>query len=443
MPYEVNLLSKENIKKPLATLMMLTFVSSLLIIMFGFSQSDFYAAFPFYTLAFVSYLFLVFNRNHSLYTLLGLGVLVRVCLIFCFPNLSDDIYRFYWDGKLILAGYNPYGILPIEALNYHIGGLSEDIFDQLNSPNYYTIYPPINQVYFALGAIDDDIYGFSIIMKSMVFLTEMMGLFFILKLLDIAKLDRKFSFLYFLNPLVIIEGVGNLHFEVAMIAFLAGGLYFLFTQKHTYGSLFLAVSIGIKLLPLMLLPYFLFQLKGKERVLFFSFLVTFCFIIFLPMASGIAFGTFLESVDLYFRKFEFNASFYYVLRWIGYQFSGYNLIKYIGPILGLVVVFLNVNKARTLTSYSLASFMKYALFGWTLYLLFSTTVHPWYVISLLFFTLFLNVRYTMLWSYLIFMTYVNYSGLVYSENYWFVFFEYLILGLFMINEYKASQSTLT
>lgn len=443
MPYEVNLLSKENIKKPLAMLMMLTFVLSLLIIMFGFSQSDFYAAFPFYTLAFVSYLFLVFNRNHSFYTLLGLGFLVRVCLIFCFPNLSDDIYRFYWDGKLILAGYNPYGILPIEALNYHIGGLSEDIFDQLNSPNYYTIYPPINQVYFALGAIADDIYGFSIIMKSMVFLTEMMGLFFILKLLDIAKLDRKFSFLYFLNPLVIIEGVGNLHFEVAMIAFLAGGLYFLFTQKHTYGSLFLAVSIGIKLLPLMLLPYFLFQLKGKERVLFFSFLVTFCFIIFLPMASGIAFGTFLESVDLYFRKFEFNASFYYVLRWIGYQFSGYNLIKYIGPILGLVVVFLNVNKARTLTSYSLASFMKYALFGWTLYLLFSTTVHPWYVISLLFFTLFLNVRYTMLWSYLIFMTYVNYSGLVYSENYWFVFFEHLILGLFMINEYKASQSTLT
>ena len=147
--------------------------------------------------------------------------------------------------------------------------------------------------------------------------------------------------------------------------------------------------------------------------------------------------------DLYFRKFEFNASFYFVLRWIGYQFSGYNLIKYIGPILGLVVVFLNVNKARTLTSYSLASFMKYALFGWTLYLLFSTTVHPWYVISLLFFTLFLNVRFTMLWSYLIFMTYVNYSGLVYSENYWFVFFEYLILGLFMINEYKASQSTLT
>ena len=144
--------------------MMLTFVSSLLIIMFGFSQSDFYAAFPFYTLAFVSYLFLVFNSNHSLYTLLGLGFLVRVCLIFCFPNLSDDIYRFYWDGKLILAGYNPYGILPTEALNYNIGGLSKDIFDQLNSPNYYTIYPPINQVYSAFGARADDIHGCSIIM---------------------------------------------------------------------------------------------------------------------------------------------------------------------------------------------------------------------------------------------------------------------------------------
>lgn len=424
-------------------LMMLTFASSLFIIMFGFSQSDFYAVFPFYTLAFVSYLFLVFDRNHSLFLLLGLGVVVRLCLIFCFPNLSDDIYRFYWDGKLILAGYSPYGILPTDALNYNIGGLSKDIFDQLNSPNYYTIYPPINQVYFALGAIADDIYGFSIIMKSLIFLTEIMGLFFIIKLLDISKLDRNYSILYFLNPLVIIEGIGNLHFEVVMISFLAGSLYFLFTRRHAFGSIFFAVSIGIKLLPLMLLPYFLFQLKGKERVFFFSLLGTFCLVIFLPMASGIAFGTFLKSVDLYFRKFEFNASVYYILRWIGYQFSGYNLIKYIGPILGLLVIYLNVNKARKESHYSITSFMQYALFAWTIHLLMSTTVHPWYVISLLFFTVFLNVRYTVLWSYLIFMTYVNYSGLVYSENNWFVFFEYLILGLFILNEYKASQSTLT
>lgn len=443
MPYEVSLLSKDGIKKPLASLMMLTFTSSLLIIMFGFSQSEFYAVFPFYTLAFVSYLFLVFDRNQSLYTLLGLGVVVRLCLIFCFPNLSDDIYRFYWDGKLILDGYSPYGILPTDALNYNIGGLSKDIFDQLNSPNYYTIYPPINQVYFALGAIADDIYGFSIIMKSLIFLTEIMGLFFIIKLLDISKLDRNYSILYFLNPLVIIEGIGNLHFEVVMISFLAGSLYFLFTKRFVLGSLFFSLSIGIKLLPLMLLPYFLFRLRGRELYLFFGLGAIFFVGIFMPMASGVALGSFLESVDLYFRKFEFNASVYYILRWIGYQFSGYNLIKYIGPILGLLVIYLNVNKARKESHYSITSFMQYALFAWTIHLLMSTTVHPWYVISLLFFTLFLNVRFTILWSYLIFMTYVNYSGLVYSENNWFVFFEYLILGLFILNEYKASQSTLT
>jgi len=416
---------------------MITFVSSLLIIMFGFSQSDFYDVFPFYTLGFGSYLFLVFNRNHSLYTLLGLGVLVRVCLIFCFPNLSDDIYRFYWDGKLILAGYNPYGVLPTEALNFNVEGLSKDIYHQLNSPNYYTIYPPINQIYFALGALADDIGNAAVIMKILVFLTELFGLFFIIKLLDIAGRDSIYSMFYFLNPLVIIEGLGNLHFEVAMIAFLAGGLYFLFTQRQVLGSLFFALSIGIKLLPLMLLPYFLFHLKGKERWMFFGLGAIFFVLIFLPMASGIAFGSFLESVDLYFRKFEFNASIYYVLRWIGFQFSGYNLIKYIGPLLGLVVILLNVRKAFINASLTLADFMAYALYAWTIYLLLSTTVHPWYVISLIFFTVFLNVRYTVLWSYLIFMTYVNYSGLAYSENYWFVFLEYAVLLIFMLKEYTS------
>ena len=41
-----------------------------------------------------------------------LGVAARVGLFFSLPNLSDDFYRFIWDGVLVREIGNPYGILP-------------------------------------------------------------------------------------------------------------------------------------------------------------------------------------------------------------------------------------------------------------------------------------------------------------------------------------------
>jgi len=413
---------------------MITFVSCISAIMLWYSQDDFYAIFPIYTLAFASYFVLVYNSDVNLYSLFWLGVVVRIIILFCFPNLSDDIFRFYWDGRLTISGINPYGILPSDSISYSIDGLTKDVFDNLNSPNYYTIYPPVNQLYFALSAWLKDIYYASFFMKFLVVMTELMGLYFIIKLLEIAKLDRRLSMMYFINPLVIVEGAGNLHFEVVMLSFLAAALYYSFQNRLKLGGLFFALSIGVKLLPLMLLPYFWFRLKVRDRLVFFGSLIGCCILIFLPMASGIAFSSFFESVDLYFRKFEFNASVYYVFRWLGFQFSGYNLIKYIGPILALIVVTSNVYIARQKATFSFLDFVKYALISWTLYLLFSTTVHPWYVISALFFTMFLSINYAILWSYLIFVTYINYSEAIYSENYMFVAFEYLILGYLIYRE---------
>jgi alpha-1,6-mannosyltransferase len=354
--------------------------------------------------------FLIFNilEKKSLFNIaIGLGLIIRLTLIFSFPNLSDDIYRFYWDGALTTNGYNPYGILPTTAL-----GLTDahdaQLYDLLNSPSYFTIYPPVSQVIFAVGSWTGSIVAFNIILKLCLVTIEFIGLWYMIRLLGHFKISKFRALLYYLCPLVMIEGVGNLHFEVVMASLLMISLYYFVAGNMLRSSLWMSLGIGTKLLPLMLLPYIWFRLSNKARFQFFGWLMVCCLIVFIPMMSSIS--SVGDSVDLYFRKFEFNGSIYSLLSWIGQSLLGYNLIHIIGPILGLITIVFNVCLAFKYHKTQVVDLFIYSLTVWTLYLLLATTVHPWYVIPLVAFSVFVDARYVWLWSSLIFLSYSYYDA---------------------------------
>ena len=438
MLYRANFPSSPSLKNMYCGLLAGIFVIAIFCINFLFDQKDFFSIFPLYTLAFIS-LILLYKCQCSWKFLLLLGIVSRASLIFIFPGLSDDIYRFYWDGRLVLSGISPYGALPQDVLSKNLPFLDQPLFDLLNSQQYYTIYPPISQLYYALSAFMGDIGTASVTMKILFLITETIGVVYLIRLLKKVDLPVRLFSLYFINPLVIIEGVGNLHYEVLMISFICMSIYYIFNKNIIYGSFLMSVSIGIKLLPLMVLPYFWFRMQGKDKWIFFSSLAGFLIIIFLPMASGVEFVSFLSSVDLYFRKFEFNAGIYYILRWLGEQISGYNLIRYLGPLLGLITIGYNFYLAAKNKVFDLKSFIIYCLLAWTGYLLLATTVHPWYVIPILFFGIFTSFRYTFIWSYLIFISYVNYSNSVYYENLWWIALEYFLLLAYIFLEVNIRQ----
>ena len=421
----------------------LCFLASIYIICFGFSQADFYRLFPFYTIAFLAYIYLCTQNVLPFRWLIILGIIVRISLLLCFPQLSDDIYRFYWDGRLIVSGLNPYGILPMDVLVHKLAYLDEYLFSNLNSPEYYTIYPPVSQLYFGVAAAFGNIDSAVIVLKILLILSEIMGLYFLLRILKMYGYSEKLALIYFLNPLIIIEGVGNLHFEVVMIATLCASLFYIFNHKLRLGALFFALSVGIKLLPLMFFPFFWFKMDNRQKRLFFGSLTILSALMFLPVLSAYGSLSILKSANLYFQKFEFNGSLYYVLRWIGEQLSGYNLIHYLGPGLAIMTLIYNLIKAKESAGFTLKSFMNYALLVWTVYLFLATTVHPWYVSMLVFLCVFSSFRYPIVWSYLIFLTYVNYSGTVYYENFYFVLIEYSFLISFLIFEFRKGAPILS
>lgn len=390
------------------------------------------------------------NKNQPLvYFFIGIGVFFRLILIPIEPSLTDDYFRFYWDGLLNVHHISPYAYLPVDLMEnglYARFHLTENLFNQLNSPEYFSVYPPFLQWLFLVAAKiagADNLLGFIIILKIFIVCFEIGSIALLLKILALLKKPLYNVLWYALNPLIIIELTGNLHFEAAMIFFVLLAFYILYTHKYwLYASLAFTGGVASKLLPLIFMPFLIRRISFKKTMYFglcmgfFLFILTFRFID-PPILRNI-----FSSVGLYYNTFEFNASFYYIFRWIGYQISGWNMIAIIGKLtalgtfVGIVLVALFEFKKN------LASLLKLSMWALTIYLLLANIVHPWYITPLVAFAVLNGFRYPIVWSWLIAVSYFAYSNPSYQENIILIIFEYvavLAIMLYELFQYKTTH----
>ncbi len=408
-------------------------------------QSGFYPLIGMYASFWAIYVWSIIRikRKEDLQFLIWSGILFRGILVFSFPNLSDDIYRFIWDGHLAINGHNPFNFLPLEIIEGDevFPGLTSALFAELNSQEYYTVYPPIAQITFATAVFlfPSSWWGCAIIMKFFLFAFEIGSIVLLQKLLREFKMPAKNVLWYVLNPLILLEITGNLHFEGGMIFFLLLGFWWLVRGRLFPAAVALACSIAAKLLPLLFLPFLIKRLGWKISIGFFTVVGLTLVLLFSPLFNEVFLQNFSSSLDLYFRNFEFNGSIYYFIRWIGFQVKGYNIIAKVGPKLAMVVFFLIVSKAILNKDKSWEGWPSDMLFAICVYLFLGTTIHPWYVSLPIVLSVFTSFRFPILWSGLIMYTYINYSYEVYSENLWVVGLEYGFLFAFLIYELITKQ----
>lgn len=415
-------------------------------LVYAHERSDFYIFLGVYSLLFGCYVFWV-KADFSFKWKITMGIVFRLICIAALPILSDDYFRFFWDGTLLTNGFNPYLYLPTDFVHTPVAaqlGLTQALYHSLNSPSYYTVYPPLNQAIFALAAWLSlgDIWGAVVLMRLVILLAEFGALYFLIKLLNHYQLPQNQLLWYWLNPLVIIEATGNLHFEAVMFAFLLGGIYFLQVKKNLpLGALFFALAISTKLIPLLLMPLMWRYLGFKKGFWFCTLVGFFLLLSFLPFVSMKLIANFGSSLELYFQKFEFNASVYYVLRMIGFQVYGYNLIATLGRVLSVLslvgilgIAFFSLqHKARDLPIAVL----------WTLafYYLLATTVHPWYALMLVGLSVFTPYRFACVWSFTVVFSYSAYQSLDYQENLYWVALEYVLVLVYLVWECFGEKTT--
>lgn len=413
--------------------------SSILYITYGLERYQTVPMLTVYTVACVAYWYLC-SRPHGqrwFVWLMGGAVLLRLLLIPAMPNLSDDVYRFIWDGRLLVQGENPFAYLPSQIMERQLyrdlRGIDEYLFSLLNSPAYFTIYPPVNQAIFASAAwlFPDSVYHSILLIRLWLFLAELGSMFLFYKLLSLMKLPTDRLLLYALNPLVVLELTANLHFEALVVCMLLLSFYLLHREKLVLSSLCFALAVSTKLLPLILLPLYWRRLGTKKACQFYLLTACFTLLTFLPLLNSELIQGMSQSVGLYFQKFEFNASVYYLVREMGYIMKGYNIIASAGlwmAVSAFVAIILYVFVERE------ASLPVASMWVWLIYLAFSTTVHPWYVIPLLAFSLFSSYRFAVLWSWLVFFSYAGYTTGGFEEKLWIPLLEYTMLAAFVAYE---------
>ncbi len=406
------------------------------------------------------------HTKFNFWILAGIGVGFRLLFLPAIPNLSQDFYRFLWDGRLLVQGVNPYLFTPEQLDNGASIALSltslssiaqnSELLTGMGELNasHYSNYPPVNQLFFAIAALfaGKSILGSAIILRVLIILADIGILYFGKKLLARLDLSTRNIFWYFLNPFILIELTGNLHFEGVMLFFVVWSLYLLHQGKWFWAAVLLGVSVSVKLLPLLLLPLFLgfdsaqptsrafWIWKNILRVSGFYLLVLgTALLTFTPFLSSEFISNFSATIGLWFQNFEFNASVYYIIRWIGFQTVGWNLIGIVGKVLPIVIIitllaltFFRKNR----TTHQLITGM---LLGVSAYFLLSTTVHPWYIATPLVLSLFTKYKFPIVWSAVVMLSYSAYGADGFKENLWLVAVEYIVVIAFAITEI-VSQS---
>lgn len=411
-------------------------------------RSDFAKLISLYAALFYLAYYLIKSNRGNLGMLVGFGIIFRLVFIAATPNLSQDFYRFLWDGRLLLEGINPYLTTPETYLanGQEVVSQARELYAGMGELNgsHYSNYPPVNQLFFAIAALfsGKSILGSVIVLRVVLILADIGILYFGKKILEHLNLSPHTIFWYFLNPFIIIELTGNLHCEGAMLFFVVWALYLLFKGRWFWAAVLLGLSISVKLIPLMLLPLFFQWFVKKEAlqkgfgrlVLFYLITALTVVITFAPFLSSEFLRNFSETISLWFQNFEFNASIYYIIRWIGFQTIGWNIIADVGKILPLIVIGFLLALTFFRSNKTPVQLITALLLGISFYFLLSTTVHPWYAATPLLLSVFTRYRFPIVWSFMIMFSYSAYGPNGFSENLWLVGAEYVVVIGFFIWE---------
>ena len=304
----------------------------------------------------------------------------------CWPlDISDDVYRYIWEGRIQHFGFNPYQLAPAAPSLY---ALRDATFPLINHPELTAIYPPGALLFFrALTSLSQSV----LVMKVVFVLADLGTLGLILTLLKQVGRKPEWGLLYAINPVVLISFSGEAHLDALMTLCTTAAL----TSYHTkrWKSMFfcLALSCHVKYVAVLLLP-FLITRDSAQKIWVFVVTLVLPFLWFVPW-SGL-----FTSLRIFSSDMHFNGSIQPLLAWL---VGSHVTASWIG--LGLLMGAWGI--VRAVTPRPLEGGLWCTAFA----LAVSSNVHFWYLTWLTPFLCFYPVRTGLLFCGTISLTYFTYG----------------------------------
>ena len=179
-------------KKENKGLLIASFLTIILYFFFAFKleRTQFINLLVIYVSLFIAFYFIIKHGNKNIKILTGLAILFRLIFLFAIPNLSQDFYRFIWDGRMLFEGFNPYLFLPENFINHQQSPINQAIelyagMGELNG-SHYTNYPPLNQLNFLIASLfaGKSILGSVIVLRIQIILADIGIIYFGKKILE-------------------------------------------------------------------------------------------------------------------------------------------------------------------------------------------------------------------------------------------------------------------
>ena len=216
--------------------------------------------------------FSLFGRDLSILFWLGaLALLVRLVVLIGSDDsqaLSPEAYRYVWEGKMVVDGYNPYTVTPFD-----IGGPGLDhgaLHSEVSAPHLPATHPPLAEWLFALAYIlhHDSIHGF----RLLSFVFELLTLLAVVVLIVPEIQKRPFQswsvLIYAFSPAIILPFLLSSHLDILAAPFFIFSLIFLRRNHAASAGILLALAALVETFPLIFAPVMLFHLVGRDRIRF-------------------------------------------------------------------------------------------------------------------------------------------------------------------------------
>jgi alpha-1,6-mannosyltransferase len=194
-------------------------------------------------------------KARTLWMIMGCGAILRLMVVVFPPFLSNDLYRYIWDGWVQAAGINPYRYIPDDI---HLTFLRDaTVFPNINRADYaHTIYPPAAEMVFLVASRIGTLLMIPpvLAMKLAMVALESIGVWAMLRLLGRAGLPRERILIYVWNPVPIWEFAGSGHVDAIAICFISLAMLAASESKRGWSGVSLAAASLTKFLPVVLLP---------------------------------------------------------------------------------------------------------------------------------------------------------------------------------------------